>query len=213
KENIPYRDPRQVWIDLRPDEWELYQRIEQYIRHHYQKYEAERKGLGFIMTVYRRRLTSSFYAIAQSLHRRLDFLKGRLSPDQLLTDDDAEQEELDQDVSESLFPGATPDERREFVEQCQGEIDYLEDFLVRLKALGSDSKFERLASDLREVLQKRDSVLIFTQYTDTMDYLRDRLREVYGGQVACYSGRGGARWRGSEGGGGRKGGIQSSVRA
>jgi len=65
KENIPYRDPRQVWIELRPDAWELYQRIEQYIRHHYQKYEAERKGLGFIMTVYRRRLTSSFYAIAR----------------------------------------------------------------------------------------------------------------------------------------------------
>ena len=60
KENIPYRDPRRVWIELRPDEWALYQRIEQYIRDHYQKYEAERKGLGFIMTVYRRRLTSSF---------------------------------------------------------------------------------------------------------------------------------------------------------
>src|SRR5262249_55477249 len=67
KENIPHREPCQVWIDLRPDEWELYQRIEEYIRHHYQKYEAERKGLGFIMTVYRRRLTSSFYAISESL--------------------------------------------------------------------------------------------------------------------------------------------------
>ena len=47
------------------EEWKLYQRIEEYIRNHYQKYEAERKGLGFIMTVYRRRLTSSFYAIPE----------------------------------------------------------------------------------------------------------------------------------------------------
>jgi superfamily II DNA or RNA helicase len=195
KENIPHRDPRQVWIDLRPDEWELYQRIEQYIRHHYQRYEAERKGLGFIMTVYRRRLTSSFYAIGQSLRRRLDFLRGKLGPDQLLTDDDTEQEELDQDVSESLFPGTSPGERKELVELFQGEIDYLEDFLAQLESLGSDSKFERLAADLSQVLQKRDSVIVFTQYTDTMDYLRDRLREVYGGQVACYSGRGGERWK------------------
>ncbi len=198
KENIPYRDPRPVWIDLLPDEWELYQRIEEYIRHHYQKYEAERKGLGFIMTVYRRRLTSSFFAIAQSLQRRLDSLEGKLGLDQILTDDDLEQEELDQDVSESLFAGATPDERGEMVELCQGEIDYLQDFLAQLKTLGTDSKFERLTADLRDVLQKRDSVLVFTQYTDTMDYLRDGLRQVYGGQVACYSGRGGERWQGGK---------------
>ncbi len=196
KENVPYRDPKPVWIALRDgDEWPLYQRIEQYIRHHYQKYEAERKGLGFIMTVYRRRLTSSFHAIAESLRRRLGFLKGKLGLDQLVTDDDTEQDDLDQDVTESLFPDADPAARREFVDQCQGEIDYLEDFLADLNALGSDSKFERLAADLGEVLQKRDSVIVFTQYTDTMDYLREKLRKVYGSQVACYSGRGGERLR------------------
>jgi superfamily II DNA or RNA helicase len=196
KENVPHRDPRPVWIGLRDDdEWPLYLRIEQYIRHHYQKYEAERKGLGFIMTVYRRRLTSSFHAIAESLRRRLDFLKGRLGLDQLVTDDDTDQDDLDQDVTEGLFPDADPAARREFVEQCQGEIDYLEDFLAGLNALGSDSKFERLAADLGEVLQRRDSVIVFTQYTDTMDYLREKLRKVYASQVACYSGRGGERWR------------------
>ena len=39
-------------------------------------------------------------------------------------------------------------------------------------------------------------MLVFTQYTDTMDYLRDQLVEVYGSQVACYSGRGGEIWNG-----------------
>jgi ERCC4-related helicase len=65
-----------------------------------------------------------------------------------------------------------------------------------LRALGPDSKFERLASDLEDVLRRRDSVLVFSQYTDTMDYLRDRLRQTYGSQVACCSGRGGERWQG-----------------
>ena len=77
KENVPYRDPKPEWIEMRRDEKSLYDRIEEYIRDHYQKYEAERKGLGFIMTVYRRRLTSSFYAIQRSLERRLEFLKGK----------------------------------------------------------------------------------------------------------------------------------------
>ena len=76
KENIPVRKPRPEWIEMTDEEWKLYQRIEEYIRDHYQKYEAERRGLGFIMTVYRRRLTSSFYAIQQSLQRRLEYLKG-----------------------------------------------------------------------------------------------------------------------------------------
>ena len=40
-------------------------------------------------------------------------------------------------------------------------------------------------------------MLIFTQYTDTLDYLREHLKEVYGTQVACYSGRGGELWDGS----------------
>ncbi len=63
---------------MKPEEAELYHRIEEYIRDHYQKYEAERKGLGFIMTVYRRRLTSSFYAIEQSLDGGSHYLKGEI---------------------------------------------------------------------------------------------------------------------------------------
>jgi len=194
KENIPHRDPKPAWIEMRPEESELYRRIEEYIRHHYQKYEAERKGLGFIMTVYRRRLTSSFYAIEESLRRRLDFLRGTLGLDQLVTDDDAEQDDLEEDAAEELFQAA-PGMAGEIAELCKGEIDYLEDYLFQLRSLSSDSKFEQLAADLGQLLRHRDSVLVFTQYTDTMDYLRDRLREVYGSQVACYSGRGGERWQ------------------
>jgi hypothetical protein len=63
--------------------------------------------------------------------------------------------------------------------------------------LTGESKVERLLQDLKAILEKRETVLIFTQYSDTMDFLRDQLREVYGAQVACYSGRGGERWDGT----------------
>ena len=115
KENVPYRDPKPEWIEMRTDEKSLYDQIEEYIRDHYQKYEAERKGLGFIMTVYRRRLTSSFYAIQRSLKRRLEFLKGQDTG--LTDDDDTDQDDLETDVAE-LFPFATPENRKLF----QGEI-------------------------------------------------------------------------------------------
>jgi superfamily II DNA or RNA helicase len=198
KEKIPYRDPKPEWIPMQHEEEELYHRIEEYIRDHYQKYEAERKGLGFIMTVYRRRLTSSFYAIQRSLERRLDYLRGETDTD-LLTDDDIDQDDLDADVTETLpyvEDDSTPGKSR-IPYIYQSEVEYVRDFLTKLRALGSDSKFEQLSGDLSEVLKRRDSVIVFTQYTDTMDYLRDKLRLVYGGHVACYSGRGGERWDGT----------------
>jgi SNF2 family DNA or RNA helicase len=212
KDKIPYRDPKPEWIEMKPEEAELYHRIEEYIRDHYQKYEAERRGLGFIMTVYRRRLTSSFYAIQESLQRRLTYLKGE-TDGSWLTDEDLEQEDLDEDVSELLpFDDSGQKTQPQVSPLFLGEIEYVQDFLSELRALGTDSKFEQLTKDLNEVLKRRDSVIVFTQYTDTMDYLRDKLRHVYGGQVACYSGRGGELWNGTAWGGTSKENIKTAFR-
>jgi superfamily II DNA or RNA helicase len=183
---IPERRPRPVWIAMSEVERTLYDRIEEYISEFYDRYEAERPGLGFVMTVYRRRLTSSFHAIRCSLERRLEFLS-RQRPDLGLTDEDLEEEELEADASEA-YPDALS---LAYVE----EMHYLEDFVRELRQLGDDSKFARLVEELQLLLRRYDTVAVFTQYTDTMDYLRDRLRAMYGSKVACYSGRGGERWR------------------
>jgi len=60
----------------------------------------------------------------------------------------------------------------------------------------ADSKVGRLKEDLDTIFKKRETVIIFTQYADTMDFLREQLRQAYGSQVACYSGRGGEYWNG-----------------
>ncbi len=188
---VPRRDPKPVWIPMRDEELDLYYRIEEYITQFYRKYEDERKGLGFVMTVYRRRLTSSFYAVRRSLERRLDFLRGQTAPGTVagFDEDDLEQEDLTRDISEEL----EGEERSRF----RGEIEYIEDFLAALRSLsGNDSKVEQLVADVEEIFKQRETVLIFTQYTDTMDFLREQLRQVYGSQVACYSGRGGEVWNG-----------------
>jgi hypothetical protein len=83
---------------MQPEEQTLYDRIDEYISYFYHKYESERRGLGFVMTVYRRRLASSFYAVRRSLERRLDYLRGELEAGKLFQDDDLEQDELELDV-------------------------------------------------------------------------------------------------------------------
>ncbi len=182
--NVPERRPENVWISLRDDERALYERIETYLSDFYRQYERQRRGLGFVMTVYRRRLTSSFYAIRRSLERRLATLGGDDATAGLV--EDFELQDLEREL-----PGiaVVSDDRR------YGEREHLENFLSALGALGRDSKVERLLSDLEMLLAERETALVFTQYTDTMDHLREELRSIYGPRVACYSGRGGERWR------------------
>ncbi|OGO28064.1 MAG: hypothetical protein A2Z16_04200 [Chloroflexi bacterium RBG_16_54_18] len=117
-------------------------------------------------------------------------MKGQLDPEKQFTDDDIEQEELDLDIGEEILDPA----QRDFF---QAELEYVRDFIQQLKLLSvNDSKMEVLKEEINQVFKKRPKVLIFTQYTDTMDYLRQQLCEVYGSQVACYSGRGGEVWNG-----------------
>jgi len=189
-EKVPSRNPHLVWIEMAKDEFELYARIDEYISKYYHKYESERKGLGFVMTVYRRRLTSSFYAIQQSLIRRRQFIEGIVGVgNQGLTEDDIEQEELDLDIGEEI----EEKDRLLFSE----ELGYISDFLHQIGNLGTDTKLKRLQQDLNEIFKKHETVIIFTQYTDTMDYLRDELVGIYGSKVACYSGREGEYWDGA----------------
>jgi superfamily II DNA or RNA helicase len=196
KESVPTRRPEIKRVPMLPDEEKLYNRIEEYITEFYQKYENERRGLGFVMTVYRRRLTSSFWAIRCSLERRLKYLSGVAGVDALLTDEDTEQDELELDIFEEEDAAANGPSASQ-VKRFAAELSYVQDFIQELKQLSvADSKIEVLKAELNQVFKQRQTVLIFTQYTDTLDYLREQLRHVYGSQVACYSGRGGEVWNG-----------------
>lgn len=165
----------------------LYRAVSDYVRDFYRlAQKQERKALGFLMTLYRKRLTSSFYAIRQSLQRRWEGIS--------VTEDDLiELDEVDDGVISGLESYlAEPVDPK--------EIEYLEDLLRQFENTGEDSKLSFLIDLLRQEFLNRESILIFTQYTDTMDYLRDSLQQLYGTQLACYSGRGGEfyegdRWR------------------
>jgi superfamily II DNA or RNA helicase len=182
---------REVWdnaIVLEQNrEVELYRAVSTYVRDFYRLAEKEnRKALGFLMTLYRKRLTSSFYAIQKSLERRLnDLLTGQqtsLTPDDLAELDDADDAVID--GLQSFFQPTHPQ-----------EIEYLEDLLRQFDNTGEDTKCAQFLTTLRKELNDRESAIVFTQYTDTMDYLREFLRVSFGSQLACYSGRGGELYR------------------
>lgn len=186
---IPVRTVDDAFIELAPNERELYDRIEKYIRRHYNAYMtgANKQALGFIMTVYRRRLTSSFAAITRSLQRRLDVLENHKSLDALFTDDDRRE------IEGTLFDPETFDES---AERLKDEIGELRSFVYELQQItAEDTKASRLIDDVRQsVLEGYSSVVVFTQYSDTMEYVRARLLSAGVTKIGCYSGAGGEAW-------------------
>ncbi len=189
--NVPERIVRDCFIALGPAR-RLYERIEDYISEHYRKAEAERRhALGYVLTIYRQRLTSSPWAIYRTLQRHKARLVGAA---EMAADIREEMAEEDPDAAietELLDAAIDPDALAE-------EIAYIEDFLSELRALGTDPKLECLLGDIEELRSEHPRLIVFTQYTDTMDFLREELVRTYGPEVVCYSGRGGEVWDADE---------------
>lgn len=146
-----------------------------------------RRGAGFVLTIYRRRLTSSWAAIAKTLTRRLDRERLWLELDLL---DDAE-DELD------TGEGGTVDDA-EAVPLTGADLAEIEDYLERLERV-PDSKFDRLRTDLDAARGRGRAMIVFTQFADTLEHLRDRLHPSYRSHLATYAGSGGQQWTEDEG--------------
>lgn len=175
-------------VALSDAERRVYKAVEDYISATYDSASVDqRNAVGFVMTIYRRRLASSFHALRQTLEQRRRALgrgDGLTLTDEDASDDEAADEAMDADEATALG-------RRALVAEERAQIDLLLDAVRRLP---EDSKLR----ELREVLGALDTdghrqAIVFTQYTDTMDFLRDRLTRD-GRRVLCFSGRGGERW-------------------
>lgn len=185
---IPDRVVSDDFITMTPEERELYERIRSYIRRSYNRYKTgtqAQKALGFIMTIYRRRLTSSFQAIRLSLERRLRVLEEKQTAADLVDEDDL--------TADPALP--LEDLEKTPTEELEAEIVVLKEFIADLHDLPPDeSKMARLHGLIEGSFKAgHETVLVFTQYADTMNYLMDQLATAYGTRVMCYSGAGGRR--------------------
>jgi len=195
---IADRDVRDEFIEMSQAERAVYEAVEDYISTTYKRAEQAdgraRTAIGFVMTVYRRRLASSFRALRCTLDARLAPLASQ-ALDRAAEEDVSEDETLDEVMA--------PDEAAALEQEALQleERRSIEELLSRARQLPPDTKARRLISVLEEL--RRDGyrqTMVFTQFTDTMDFLRDFLVAAGsaddGGpagppRILCFSGRGG----------------------
>ncbi|MHA1148411.1 MAG: DEAD/DEAH box helicase [Promethearchaeota archaeon] len=224
--NVPVRVPNDVPISMKGRERQLYREIETYLRDIYKKSKPEQKSIiGFTLAIYRRRLTSSFSAIKETLKRRLEILKYERDGETEHITSFFDEEDIDDDIIEEfnvessdleteLEPSGSDSEEDSYYEfdddkdkkkkrviilakdSLDEEIDYLEKFIEDIEDFlerNQESKFEIFKSQLEKAnLKDAKKMLVFTQYTDTLKFLRKKLRDNPNYQnMGCYSGSGG----------------------
>jgi ERCC4-related helicase len=192
---IAKRDVRDRPDDLSPAEKELYQKVEEYISTTYNNAAMDKRtAVGFVMTVYRRRLASCFYALRQTLNNRLERLAKPQEVAAPLTEEDVSQDELAAEVMDEA--DATTLASEALVAEERSDI---EELLKQISKLGTDSKAKRLRDELRQAFADGyDSAIVFSQYADTMNYLKDYLaEELPDVPISSYSGAGGSYRSGS----------------
>lgn len=182
-ENLADRDPQPIIIPFDAEEQDLYDQLDELIDRLMSAHGTS-KGAGFVLTVYRRRLTSSWAAIRKTLTKRLD-------QEVLLLDDDLLAEADDDDLQTSTT-GAV--DQTQALPLTAAEIDEIRGYIQRM-GIVTDSKFARLLTDLNAARDVGMSTIVFTQFADTLEDLRDRLSAAYRGQMATFTGSGGRIFR------------------
>ncbi len=175
------------FLELTPDERTIYDAVDDYIRSTYkQASDHERAAVGLVMVIYRRRLASSFRALGQTLEKRLSALvsgdAAMMGQEEDVPDDETLDEILDAEDVARLENQALAFEERAAIE----------DLLRRVAALPPDSKARKLKEEISKLREDGyRQVMVFTQYTDTIDFLREDLRRNTDLRLMCFSGRGG----------------------
>ena len=169
----------------------LYAAVEEYIANAYdQAVAAERSAVGFVMTVYRRRVASSFRALRRTFEKRLATMDGRESA--LLEFADIDEDAPDDDIGEPLDVDELERLARDAL--VADERSQIVGLLERARVLPSDSKLAALKAVLADLHERGyEQAMVFTQYADTLDFLREALQEGSDRplRLMCFSGRGG----------------------
>ena len=186
-------------------EFELYRNVTRFVKRQSVRAAAQgdnprARAVGFLMSLYQRRLASSTYAMRRSLENRAGRLaKGlksaqdlaRQAPPDLPTweeieeFEDAERERLERMLEAVTLAGNAEQVREEISEllALAGEAKVVED-------MGDEAKL----GHLRKIMQDEgffdrpeQRLLIFTEFKDTLDHLIERLQE-WGFAVGCIHG-------------------------
>ena len=179
---------RDDFIDLTTDERRVYDAVEDYISTTYNQATAQqRNAIGFVMTIYRRRLASSFAALGRTLENHLLAIRNQSG-----ASTQAELEEGLDDPGEGDEPEGDEAAKLEQAALALEETDDIDRLLTMIRRLPADTKAERLRNTISSLRKNGYAqVMVFTQFTDTMDFLRGEIGRDQSVRIMCFSGRGG----------------------
>jgi superfamily II DNA or RNA helicase len=180
-EPIADRAPQVITIDFEENERRIYDALDEIIDSLMSRHST-RKGAGFVLAVYRRRLTSSWQAIGRTLERRLRREEKQTWAGGPPVSWDWDEDEIDEELEDINEAEALP--------LSEEDIAALRAYLAEIETV-TDSKIRRLLFDINTIRSKGERAIIFTQYTDTLDLLRDTLKSALGPVLATYTGDGG----------------------
>ncbi len=199
------RIPHTVEFQIDGAEFDLYRDITRFVKQQSAKAAAQgddprARAVGFLMSLYQRRLASSTYAMRHSLDNRARRLEeglkraqelARLAPPELPDAEELEEmEETEREHLEEMLEAMTLAGN---AHQVREEIDELRRLAAQARAV-EDAGVEAKLTKLKDLLQKEgffdhpeQRLLIFTEFKDTLDYLLDRLKS-WGFRVGCIHG-------------------------
>ncbi len=162
---VPERQARDVTITMTPEERRLYDGIKPLIQQCYSGRDINQQALGFIATIFRKRMGSSTYAYAQTL-RNVAHNIPQDADDWMTMLDDADWDELTDPETNALNNTANLDALLKAAAEAE-------------RLSHHDSKRGRLngvIAELRE--QGHNHILMFTQFRDTQSWLSEHLKQA-----------------------------------
>ncbi len=199
------RIPRTADFAIDGPEFALYQEVTRFVKRQSARAAAQgddprARAVGFLMSLYQRRLASSTRAMRRSLENRAKRLTDGLDraqelartappslpdPEELEELEDAERERLEAMLEAITLAGNTEQVREEIV-----EIRRLAEDAKAVEGSGAEAKLNRLKNIMQEegFFDRPDQrLLLFTEFRDTLDYLMDRLKG-WGFSIGCIHG-------------------------
>ncbi|MEW6047839.1 MAG: helicase-related protein, partial [Bacillota bacterium] len=199
------RIPHTVEFHIEGAEFELYRDVTRFVKQQSARAAAQgddprARAVGFLMSLYQRRLASSAYAVRHSLENRVRRLEEglkraqelvRLAPPEL--PDPEELEEMEEGERERLEKTLEAITLAQNAQQIQEEIEELRRLATQARGV-EESGAEAKLSKLKQLLQDEGffdrpdkRLLIFTEFKDTLDYLVQNL-SAWGFRVGCIHG-------------------------
>jgi len=177
-----------IIVNPTKEELDVYNEIRLYLAQIYNSSPSkENLGLGFVITTLQKLLTSSKYAILRSLERRLEqinrFKNIFLNIDAIKEEDpeyfelEVEDEFLDSEIFDK-FKDKLTKEQIEHGSNVFNQQKILNEFYTKLKNIPYDSKSDKLVEVLNQIYSRnpKEKLIIFTQFVDTLKYLKDLLK-------------------------------------